>query len=263
MKATLLTLLAALCFTLLLLGNMHWDKKTTISTAKTVDTNEEVEQTQTTNTKEQTKAESPLDTLQSYMTNWPEESKDAFVKAYNEKKAFQIAIAGSTANKWVETVSANLSNTFGNTIEINELAYDLTSSEFLNEEKMDDIIKADPDLVLLEPFTLKDNGLVTIEDSLANLQTVINSVKESNAYVSFILQPPHPLYNAKFYPVQVQELKTYAESNQITYIDHWTSWPNPNTEEILPYLTEDRSEPSEKGYELWAKTVSDFMITKH
>lgn len=262
MKAILVTLLAALCFTLLLLGNMHWDKKTTISTAKAVNTNEETKQTQTIQTKEESKAESSLEILQSYMSNWSKESKDAFAKAYNEKKTFQIVIAGSTTNSWAETVSANLSSIFGNTIEISELSYDLTSSEFVNEEKFDDIIQANPDLILFEPFTLKDNGLVTIEDSLANLQTVISTVKESNSNVSFILQPPHPIYNAKFYPVQVQELKTFAESNQISYIDHWTSWPDPNTEDILPYLTEDRSEPSDKGYELWAKAINDFMIAK-
>lgn len=262
MKAILVTLLAALCFTLLLLGNMHWDKKTTISTAKAIDTNEEVKQTQSTSTKEEEKQDSSLETLQSYMDNWPKESKDAFTKAYNEKKSFQLVIAGSTTNNWVETVSANLSSIYGNTIEISELSYDLTSSEFVNEEKFDDIIQVNPDLILFEPFTLKDNGLVTIEDSLVNLQSVLNVVKESNANVSFILQPPHPLYNAKFYPVQVQELKTFAESNQIGFIDHWTSWPDPNTEEILPYLTEDRSEPSEEGYVLWANAVSDFLISK-
>lgn len=263
MKAILVTLLAALCFTLLLLGNMHWDKKTTISTAKTVDTNEEVEQTQTTTTKKEPKADSSLETLQSYMTNWPKESKDTFAKAYNEEKAFQIVIAGSTTNKWVETVSANIRNTFGDTIEISELSYDLTSTEFINDDKTEDIIQANPDLVILEPFTLKDNGLVTIEDSLANLQSVMNTIKESNANVGFILQPPHPLYNAKFYPVQVQELKAYAESNQIVYMDHWTSWPDPNTEEILPYLTEDRSEPSEEGYKIWGESITNFIIDKN
>lgn len=262
MKAILVTLLAALCFTLLLLGNMHWDKKTTISTAKAVDTNEEVKQTQLTTTKEEEKQDSSLETLQSYMDNWPKESKAAFAKAYNEKKSFQVVIAGSTTNSWVETVSSNLSSIYGNTIEISELSYDLTSSEFVNEEKFDDINQANPDLILFEPFTLKDNGLVTIEDSIANLQTVISTVKESNSNVSFILQPPHPLYNAKFYPVQVQELKTYAESNQISYIDHWTNWPDASTEDILPYLAEDRSEPSEEGYELWANAVSDFLISK-
>lgn len=258
MKAILVTLLTALCFTLLLLGNFYWDKKTTISIRSSVNTSEEFKQ----DTGTEKVNDTELEVLQLSMGNWPQESRDSFIKAYNENKTFNIVIVGSSVNQWADIVSTDINSLFGKTIEITELSYDLTSSEFINEGKIDDIIKVNPDLVLFEPFTLKDNGVVPIEDSLSNLETVISTVKESKANIDFILQPPHPLYNAKFYPVQVQELKAYAESNQILYIDHWSSWPDPNTEDILPYLTEDRSEPSDQGYEIWAKAVSDFLISK-
>lgn len=261
MRAILVTLLSALCFTLLLLGNIYWDKKTTISITKTENNSQEIEKNNETNT--ENVEDEDLESLQLYMENWSQKSKDSFIKAFNEKKTFQIVIVGSSVNQWANTVTKNITSLFGQTVEVTELSYDLTSSEFIEEGKTEDIIETNPNLVLFEPFTLKDNGVVTIDDSLSNLETVINAVRDSKPDVAFILQPPYPLYNAKFYPVQVQELKAYAESNQIAYIDHWTSWPDPNTADILPYLTEDRSEPSDQGYELWAKAISEFFISKN
>ena len=40
-----------------------------------------------------------------------------------------------------------------------------------------DLVKEQPDLVLFEPFTLKDNGEVEIDDSLANVSSIMDAVK--------------------------------------------------------------------------------------
>ena len=40
-------------------------------------------------------------------------------------------------------------------------SYDLTSIAFMNEDKVTEVIEEQPDLILFEPFTLKDNGVVS------------------------------------------------------------------------------------------------------
>ena len=42
----------------------------------------------------------------------------------------------------------------------------LTSNAYINEEKVTEVVEEQPNLILFEPFTLKDNGEVGIDDSL-------------------------------------------------------------------------------------------------
>ena len=119
-----------------------------------------------------------------------------------------------------------------------------------------------PDLILFEPFILKDNGEVGIDHSLENASAVIASVKESLPQTEVILQPPHPLYKANFYPKQVEELQQFAEDNGITYLNHWEAWPDKNSEEIKEYISEDASQPSAKGHQLWADYLIDYFIAE-
>ena len=101
-----------------------------------------------------------------------------------------------------------------------------------------------------------------IDDSLENASAVIASVKESLPQTQVILQPPHPLYNANFYPKQVQELQQFAEANGIPYLNHWEAWPDQDSEEIKEYISEDASGPSAKGHQLWADYLIDYFIAK-
>ena len=145
---------------------------------------------------------------------------------------------------------------------VSTFSYDLTSIAYINEEKITEVMEEQPDLILFEPFTLKDNGKVGIDDSLENTSAVIASVKESLPQTEVILQPPHPLYNANFYPKQVEELQQFAEDNGITYLNHWEAWPDKNSEEIKEYISEDSSQPSSKGHQLWADYLTDYFIAK-
>ena len=49
---------------------------------------------------------------------------------------------------------------------VSTFSYDLTSIAYINEEKITEVMEEQPDLILFEPFTLKDNGKVGIDDSL-------------------------------------------------------------------------------------------------
>ena len=54
------------------------------------------------------------------------------------------------------------------------------------------------------------------------------------------IQPPHPLYQATYYPVQVEALAQYAEDNDIPYLNHWEAWPDQDSKEIKDYLLRRR-----------------------
>ena len=208
-----------------------------------------------------------IDALVSYTRHWPKESVNTFQEHLEAGKPFKIAFLGSNAQgegkeSWPEIVKASLNDTFGDHIVVSTYSYDLTSNAYINEEKITEVMEEKPNLILFEPFTLKDNGKVGIDDSLENTSAVIASVKESLPQTEVILQPPHPLYNANFYPKQVQELQQFAEENEITYLNHWGAWPDQDSEEIKEYISEDSSEPSAKGHQVWAEYLIDYFIAK-
>ena len=158
-----------------------------------------------------------------------------------QEQPFKIAFLGSSAlgegeDSWPEIVKASLNEAFCSNRDGFDFYYDLTSLEFVNEDKVTEVIEEQPDLVLFEPFTLKDNGLVTIDDSLENASSTIAKIKESLPDTVVLIQPPHPLYQATYYPVQVEALEQYAEDNDIPYLNHWEAWPDQDSEEIKEYL---------------------------
>lgn len=120
-----------------------------------------------------------------------------------------------------------------------------------------------PDLVLWEPFTLKDNTVgVSPEDTAYGVNVFLADLQEANEDVTLILQPGQPLFGAVYYPQQVEELKTFAEESGLTYLDHWTEWPASDDEALQGYLTESRDVPSEKGHKVWAGYLTDYFISQ-
>ncbi|MFB5282752.1 SGNH/GDSL hydrolase family protein [Peribacillus sp. Hz7] len=154
-----------------------------------------------------------------------------------------------------------MEDTYGDTVQMSEQTYDLTSTEFVNQEKQKELIEAKADLILFEPLTLKDNGQVAIDDSHAHISTIIQDVTDANEQTTFVIQPPHPLYNATYYPLQVEALKQYATDNNILYLDHWNSWSDQTSDETKALLTEDNELPNKDGYKLWRTYLEDFFIT--
>ncbi|WP_338449649.1 SGNH/GDSL hydrolase family protein [Niallia oryzisoli] len=257
MKRIIPILLIIVCVATLYFGQANWNKKTAISTTTAAvkegqpnvhDAHPSVWETLLPNTK-----------------NWPVESTNTFQASIQKEKPFKIVFLGSDSlgngkDSWPEIVTTALKETFHDYINVNTLQYDLTSSEYVKQNLQSELIKEQPDLIIFEPFTLNDNGVVKIEDSLDNLSTIIQDVQADNPKAVFILQPPHPLYNATFYPKQVELLKDYAKDHGIVYLDHWEVWPDSESIEIKEYLVEDQTQPSVKGHELWAGYLVDYLV---
>ncbi|MDQ0219254.1 SGNH/GDSL hydrolase family protein [Peribacillus cavernae] len=262
MKIILSLLLAIACTAVLVLGNMHWNDQIKSSVNSSSAAQEEVPQ------KSVDEKQNPTeDELLSFAGNWPKESQELYKKRLGEKKPFTILFGGSKAmaanvNGWPNAVKGELEKTYGDTVTVKVKQYDLNSMEFVQQDKQQELIDQKADLIIFEPFTLADNGEINNSDTLDNITTIIQNVKAAKKDTTFILQPPHPLYKATFYPQQVNELKNFAKENNITYLDHWTVWPDIHSKELQNFLNKDNESANAKGHEVWALYIEEFLIKK-
>jgi hypothetical protein len=200
--------------------------------------------------------------------NWPAVSVDKFKQTISENKVFKILFVGSTAigsesEGTFPLVKDRMIETFGDkNIQIKIKTFNSTSAELINNHKQAEIAAEDADLIIFEPFILMNNGAVLMNDTLENTTKIMDDIKAKNPETAFILQPSYPLYKAKIYPKQVDELKKFAEENHITYLNHWSAWPDPNSKEFKDYILTDQSAPSEKGNEVWSESILQFLISK-
>lgn len=132
------------------------------------------------------------------------------------------------------------------------------STNVIQGDYLVEVIESRPSVLFIEPFLLNDNGNVRIEDSLANLTTIIEQVKEALPEVELVILPANPLYEANFYFDQNKELANYAEEKDFYYLNHWGAWPATDNEELNNYL--DNGRPNKEGHELWAKYVAEDIL---
>lgn len=267
MKSFLTTILAILCGVVLLWGNFHWSNKTAVKVdGASVTTADEKPAEK--NTEENVQVADEEEDLLSLTKNWPVEAAETFKQAQEEGRTYKVLIAGSSAlgdepNGWAYKTRDGLIQAFGEeNVTIDILEYEITSLQFIQENNQEELASAKADLIIFEPFTLNDNtNGVGKENSLVNIQTVLDKFEEASANTVVILTPPNPLYNAKHYPLQVEALKEYSEENDIPYLDHWTAWPELDAEEMNDYLT--NGSPNDKGHEVWANFMLNYLVAKN
>ncbi len=123
-------------------------------------------------------------------------------------------------------------------------------------------IDSNADLILFEPFTKKDNGLPDVKRSLDNIKTIIDDVTRANPNISFVIQPPPPMYKAVKYPKEVEDLKNFAQEQNIPYLDYWSEWPAQGTKEMKEVYKEDFNDSNQMGYNIWTNYVEKYFISK-
>ncbi|XJZ27100.1 SGNH/GDSL hydrolase family protein [Bacillota bacterium Lsc_1132] len=255
MKYFLTASLAVVSIVVLFFGHSYWKERTAVK-ADAVDTPVVAEAAAP-------KASQASDFVQ-LTKNWPVAAQKQFAQSVKAKKTFTILFVGSRADRSsAQAVAAKLEETFGKKLVKTAVqTSDLTSTEFVAQKKSLEMASEQAQLIIFEPFLLNDNGKVETKTALANLSKVIESVKAVNPGTTFILQPSYPLFAAKFYPLQVDALKKYAQDNGIAYLDHWKAWPDYQKEELKNYLLADQSAPNDKGNGVWAKFLEDYLISK-
>jgi hypothetical protein len=257
-------LLTIFCVVFLIFGQMYWKEKTQQATATTT---EEGTNASTTNDKDVDDAGTDSislltdEKMKDSIQNLPDKVQSTILSAHENGESVSMLIIGSTAlgneeNGWASLFRDKLQSVYGEDFfRIDIFGFDGNSNEFITSWPDEELSEQSYDLVLLEGFTWEDNGEVSISNNHDNLLKFRDMYEDAVV----MLQPPHPIYQAINYPIQVEDLKVFAEENEIPYIDHWSEWPDAQTDEILPYVTEE-DELTEDGSALWADSLGKVFI---
>ncbi|MDQ0413823.1 SGNH/GDSL hydrolase family protein [Mesobacillus stamsii] len=261
MKQWSIVILAIACAAVLWLGNQQWKEKVlvksdpatgatraTVSTAGTTEQLPDHEQD-----------------LSAYTRNWPEAAQTLFKRTVAEERSFKILLAGSKAlgendTGWANLLATELDQTYGDAVDVSVKSYDSTSLEFIQANKQAELAAEQADLVLLEPFILMNNGEVDNDQAAEHYSLIIAAIHTAKPDAVVLLQPANPLSNARFYPLQVEALKAYADANGLDYLDHWQAWPESEAERLQLLAGGDPSFPNEAGHKLWADYLIDYFI---
>ncbi|MGE6375509.1 SGNH/GDSL hydrolase family protein [Peribacillus muralis] len=259
MRVFLPTLIVLLSITSIVMGNIHWKGKISDVSMSQPEAKETITETHASRPSQED--------LVKNTGNWPKESQELYKHRLSEGKPLKLLLVGSDSlgnQKYnlPDDLAQQLKTIYGDTVQVDGFIYDMTSSQFVLQNKQQELTDAHADLILLEPFTLKDNGNVTIEESLENITSIIKDVQSKSKDTQFLLQPPNPLYKATYYPNQVKELDKYAKANDIPYLNHWSNWPDLSSENMKDVLNENRELPNENGYKIWSLYLEEFFI-KH
>jgi hypothetical protein len=267
MKKLVLSLFILVTITFIVFGYNYWKDRTSISSF-TPGTSKAMSEKVESEEKPESEPEQPVANLEELTSQWPEEAREDFLKASSEERPYKMAVIGSGAlgsgdGGWSEQLKEALQETYDGQLDVAIFEYDMVSIDFLYSEESDEVLEYAPDLVLYEPFTLNDNsGRVASRDNHRSIELFLDELKQVNPEGVLILQPTQPLYGATYYPQQVESLKEFASESDISYLDHWVLWPDSSSEELLDYVTAERTEPNEKGHELWADYLIDYFIHK-
>ncbi len=258
MKRIMLLFLLIICVSGILFGKVHWENKLE-SVSLSADAKE--------NNPPKVTTKKELTNMDQLMTNLQPDLREKVQQIISDGKTVKIEAVGSGATSddtgaWPSILRSELDDSYGRgSFSINVRSFgEKTSLEAMREIR-DQGIESTPDILLLEPFLLKDNGEIRIEDSLDAVTNIISSYRNVNEDLIIILQPSNPLYDSKFYPLQVKKLKDYAEKNDYIYLNHWKAWPELDNVEMEDYLTGD-SKPNHKGHQIWAKYLVDYFTGK-
>ncbi|MFC0272248.1 SGNH/GDSL hydrolase family protein [Metabacillus herbersteinensis] len=263
MKNLLVLLTIILCAGTIVLGNFHWKSKISAEGEKAATsgkTEVEIDKTEEKN--------KGFEEIELYMSNLPKEIQNKIKSSYEKKKPLHLVIYGSESTSkdpgaWPDLLKQELNSTYGkDTFEVTVLSEEgKTTSDTVNEELYEVVNELQADIILYEPAMLKDNSqLVGTDNTLENIDIILESWSARNENVTILIQPPHPLYNAKFYPKEVEKLREHAEQNDLIYLNHWENWPEIDNEELRGLVTEERNKPSQLGNEVWAGYLGEYFV---
>lgn len=193
--------------------------------------------------------------------------QNLFEKRYKDGQTVKMLILGSQAmdqggEGYAKLLKDSLQETYGDFVNVSAQSFNTTSAEFIDTQMKDVKWSTKYDIVLLEPFILNDNGLVSTEDEFSYIGQIVTTIQDEVKDAVVVLQPSFPIYGASYYETNVAALKSYAKENSLPYINHWTEWPSSSDESLKDYIIADKEQPNKAGTNLWAKALSKYF-TNH
>ena len=251
------------CLSLVIAGKFHWDDKIE-QTGETVSAAVDPDSKVAKQDGEQDKKPVSDKELKKLVANFPEQLQE---KMMASNDPISVVIVGSESIGTKEDglqpiVEKGLEESYWKgAFNVTQLTFEeATTDTIVDDELYNKIIEKKPDVVLLEAFTLNDNGMVVIEEGQQNISTTISEIKDALPGVSVMLMPSNPIPDPGYYALQINELGEYAERNDYIYLNHWEEWPSVDGEEIDDYLTDSR--PNDKGFDVWGEYIVDYLSGK-
>ncbi|WP_226670447.1 SGNH/GDSL hydrolase family protein [Metabacillus litoralis] len=281
MKRLIYTIVLLLCVGSIIAGNIHWNNKLSAQAEMLrepvkVDNVEEDKHTEGNLPKEEIeKAAEPEPDKQShkdlstYIKHLPKTLQDKIIASSKTGQPLQFVIYGSESSPeengaWPELFKKQLVETYGEGIfNITVISEGEKTSIDVNRTKSyEKVSELKPDIVLFEPFTISDNTeKIAMKNRFDSIGKVIESWKAVNEEVTIFLQPGNPIYGATYYPKQIDELRVFAEEQNIAYLNHWEKWPDAKDEKLKNYLTAE-SLPNDSGHKVWMEYLSQYFVGK-
>lgn len=178
-----------------------------------------------------------------------------------EKKHVNLLIVQEDkqqSNDYSSLLTERLNDNYGDGVwSVSVISYeDQTSKDLVEGNFVKQVNGKKADMILFEVPLMNDNGVVRSEDSIANLQKVIDNIGKTSVVV---VQPNEPIYQSNFYPKEVAAFKKAIEKKDVTYLDNWSAWPDYMTQAFTEYVGENKN-LNEKGQELWGNYLSQYFI---
>lgn len=265
MKKGLGSLLVAvlICVAVLSFGMSSWNSKITQSTqlsAKTEHPKESLSEVTDDGLVDDKVDEVEQPPKVAFADNLDEKTKAVISSRLDAGNSVNLLVIGSPAMEpAAERFKTNMKKAFDSWVVVNSISLDMTSQEFADNDFADVKWDTNYDIVIYEPLTLENNGLVVIEDEHQHILDFKEKVMEHVSDASFIISPPHPIYKPNYYDTQVKALKTFTDSNKIPYINHWNNWPSTQSEKLLEYV-DTSYQVKEKGTKAWADGLTDAFL---
>lgn len=257
-------MIVVLCIAIIGFSYISWKEKLATASEKKLETaplvEEKEKKAETSKPIEETISE---DELQKLTANMDEKVRGVFLNRSELGEKVQFLLVGSQAMEsgepgYGEQLKQTISDKYKGFVEIQTAAFDVTSTEFIGQETD---LSVGYDVILMEPFTLNNNGLVEIEVEHEDIQTFNVSLQNEVNDAVLLLQPPQPIYGAGFYLTQVNALEEFATANDFVYINHWSAWPDTTNPLLEDYLTEE-SNPNNNGAKAWANELISYFVAE-
>lgn len=253
MKKILILLISIVAISLIFIGKMQYDNKIAQAGKGTL-------QDQTSNSTESD--------LISLTRNMSDDLQEIVNTKLESEEAITILIVGSNAIMnghadnlpWPLQVENALEDNYGeDTFSVEVINFEnITTNHLIETKGHEQIAEKQADILIIEPLLLNDNGFVKVEDTLQNLETIVNLVKEVNPKAHIIVQPSNPIHEPITYLEQVNALEEFASKNNIEYLNHWQDWPDTSSDNIKDVL--QGSFPNTEGHDIWASYFNNYLI---
>ncbi|MFE7060660.1 SGNH/GDSL hydrolase family protein [Sutcliffiella sp. NPDC057660] len=259
-----------ICSITLVLGNLHWKEKLENSSAVGAAVNEKASAVEEGSDIAVTTGSDIVPLLKERLAFLPFGTSSFIEEAASNQQTVELLILGSEANtmgskSWTKLFQEKMEDTYGNLfhITVKEIR-DTSSYTVLNEGLHSENLEVTPDLLILEPFLIKDNSVgIKIEQSIEHIEMIIKDFKSLNPELHVFLQPAHPLHGGQYYPRDVEKFREFVEQSEYTYINHWQVWPEDHkSAELEALLMAENAGPNDKGHEIWAEYVTNLFINE-